>query len=85
MPENADKAVDTFFIYPTVYINPEPGAPEIVPVEDPILREAVKDHYPQAPEVFEDLTNLYEPFYRQSNLCALTGKESRGSPGFSVS
>ena len=25
--------VDTFFVYPTVYMNPAPDAPEIVPVE----------------------------------------------------
>ena len=74
LPENTDKAVDTFFIYPTVYINPEPDAPKIVPVEDPILRTCVENHYSQAPFLFEDLTNLYEPYYRQSNLCALEGK-----------
>ena len=74
LPENTDKPVDTFFIYPTVYINPAPDAPIIVPVEDPMMRAAVKDHYPQAPVLFEDLTNVYEPFYRQSNLCALLGK-----------
>ena len=74
LPENTDKDVDTFFIYPTVYINPQPDAPAIVPVEDPMLRVCVNDHYPQAPLLFEDLTNLYEPFHRQSNLCALIGK-----------
>lgn len=74
LPENTDKAVDTFFIYPTLYINPEPITPTIVPVEDPMLRAAVNDHYGQAPILFEDLTNLYEPYYRQSDLCALEGK-----------
>lgn len=74
LPKNADKPVDTFFVYPTVYINPEPGAPDIVPVEDPMLRASVADHYPQAPQVFEEMTNVYEPFYRQSNLCAVTDK-----------
>lgn len=74
LPKNTDKAVDTFFIYPTLYINPEPIAPTIVPVEDPMLRAAVNGHYGQAPILFEDLTNLYEPYYRQSNLCALEGK-----------
>lgn len=75
LPENADKAVDTLFIYPTLIINPDPDAPAIVPVEDPVLREAVHNHYSQAPLVFEEMTNVYEPFYRQSNLCALMGKE----------
>ena len=74
LPETADKEVDTFFLYPTVYINPMPGAPAIVPVDDPMLRAGVKENYRQAPLVFEDLTNLYEPYYRQSNLCALLGK-----------
>ena len=59
LPENTDKDVDTFFIYPTVYINPQPDAPAIVPVEDPMLRVCVNDHYPQAPLLFEDLTKLY--------------------------
>lgn len=84
LPENADKAVDTFFIYPTVYINPEPGAPSIVPVDDSILRKCVGDHYPQAPLLFEEMTNVYEPFYRQSNLCALMGVGSDGLVNFQL-
>ncbi len=74
LPENTDKAVDTFFIYPTLYINPEPDAPAIVSIDDPMIRKSVDDFYLQVPVLFEDLTNLYEPFYRQSNLCALTGR-----------
>ena len=75
LPENTDKDVDTFFLYPTVYINPAPDAPAIVPVEDAMLRAGVKNNYGQAPLLFEDLTNLYEPYYRQSNLMALVGKK----------
>jgi hypothetical protein len=84
LPENADKDVDTLFIYPTLYINPEPDAPAIVPVEDPMLRAAVSNHYIQAPMVFEEMTNVYEPFYRQSNLCALDGKESEELMAFQL-
>ena len=71
LPENADKEVDTFFVYPTVYINPAPDAPTIVPVEDEMYREAVQVHFNEAPQAFIDLTNLYEPYYRQSNLSAI--------------
>ena len=74
LPENTDKAVDTFFVYPTVDNDPTPGAPTIVPIENEALRAAVENHYFQAPLLFEDLTNLYEPYYRQSNLFALFGK-----------
>ena len=73
LPENTDNAVDTFFIYPTLYVNPEPDAPAIVPVDDAMLRECVSEFYLEIPVLFEDITNLYEPFYRQSNLCAFTG------------
>ena len=75
LPGNPDKDVDTFFVYPTVYINPSPDAPEIVPVEDVILRAGAKNNYKQGPLLFEDLTNLYEPYYRQSNFAALAGKK----------
>ena len=78
LPENADKEVDTFFVYPPVYINPAPDAPKIVPVEDEMLRSAVQGHFHEAPQAFVDLTNLYEPYYRQSNLCALMGKGQEG-------
>ena len=71
LPEHADKDVDTIFIYPTVYANAAPDAPAIVPVDDPLLRAGVQNYYSQGPQVFEDLTNLYVPYYRQSNLAAL--------------
>ena len=78
LPENPDKEVDTFFVYPTVYINPAPGAPAIVPVEDPVFRTAVQMHYREAPLVFEESTNVYEPYYRQSNLAVLVGPNAKG-------
>jgi len=74
LPENTDKEVDTFFVYPTVYVNPEPGAPSIAPVEDEMLRYGVMEHFKEAPQAFIDLTNLYEPYYRQTNIVAIFGK-----------
>lgn len=78
LPENPDKEVDTFFVYPTVYINPAPDAPAIVPVEDEAYRAAVRQHFNEAPQAFAEQTNLYEPFYRQSNLLALRGLDHYG-------
>ena len=37
LPENTDKAVDTFFIYPTLYINPEPDAPASENIGDRLI------------------------------------------------
>lgn len=76
LPKNADKPVDTVFIYPTVYINPAEDAPAIVPIDDKTLRAGVASNYEKQAVIFEDLTNLYEPYYRQSNLAALVGKDA---------
>ena len=84
LPENTDKDVDTFFLYPSVYINPAPDAPEIAPVDDMILRAGVKNNYGQGPVLFEDLTNLYEPYYRQSNLAALARKSPEEAAMFQL-
>ena len=74
IPETNDKEVDTFFVYPTVYINPEEGAHDIVPIDDETMRAGVASNYKSQAVLYEDLTNLYEPYYRQSNLAALIGK-----------
>ena len=74
LPENPDREADTFFVYPSVYFNAAPDAPVIVPVDDEKLRAGVKNNYVQAPQLFADITNLYEPYYRQSNLIAQLGK-----------
>ena len=66
--------MDTFFVYPTVYINPEEGAYDIVPIDDETMRAGVASNYKSQAVLYEDLTNLYEPYYRQSNLAALIGK-----------
>ena len=77
LPENADKPVDTFFIYPTVYINPAEDAPDIVPIDDELMRQGVASNYEKQPALFEDLTNLYEPYYRQTNLASIIGKDGK--------
>lgn len=82
LPEKADKEVDTFFVYPTVYLNPAPDAPQIVPIEDEMLRASVMAHFHDAPQAFIDLTNLYEPYYRQSNIFALVGRGPEGCMAF---
>ena len=82
LPEKADKEVDTFFLYPTVYFNPEPDAPQIVPIDDKMMRAGVMAHFHEAPQAFIDLTNLYEPYYRQSNIFALVGRGPEGCMAF---
>lgn len=75
-PKMRDKEVDTFFVYPTVYINPMPGAPAIVPIDDVLMRTNAVNSFAMLGAVFEDATNVYMPFYRQSNLLSLSGKNT---------
>ena len=82
LPANAEKEVDTFFVYPTLYIDPSPEAPALADVDDVVFRSAVKSHYQEAPLVFEESTNVYEPYYRQSNLFAIAGKSTEESMAF---
>lgn len=69
------KAVDTIYLYPTAYVNPQEGAPAIVPVDDPILRAGARNIFGRQASVFEESTNVFAPFYRQSNLAVLIGKD----------
>ncbi len=82
LPEKADKEVDTFYIYPTVYLDPSPDAPAIAPIDNKMMRTNAKRHFSEAPQVFMDLTNLYGPFYRQTNIFALAGKNEEEFQSF---
>jgi len=68
------RPVDTFFIYPTVILQPTGKEDGTVDIDD-TLRAAVDAEYPTQPVVFEESTNLYMPLYRQmdmvseSNVC----------------
>lgn len=72
LPKRHSKPADTLYIYPTVYINTDADAPAIVPVEDETLRDGVQTNIERTCGVFSESTNLYVPYYRQSNLGAIT-------------
>lgn len=50
--------------------------------EDKMLRYGVMEQFKDAPSLFKEVTNLYEPYYRQSNLCALLGKSDEELSAF---
>ncbi len=67
------KDVDTLYLYPTVYSNTDKGAPEIVPVDDKTMRDGAQENIEQTCGIFSESTNVYVPYYRQSNLAAIAG------------
>ena len=73
LPQKPDKKADTIYIYPTAYINTAKDAPEIVPIEDETMRKGALGNIELNCGVFSESTNVYAPFYRQSNLAAIAG------------
>jgi LysM repeat protein len=72
LPE-AVKNADTLYVYPTVYCNTAKDAPAIVPIEDETMRAGALENIELNCGVFSETTNVFVPFYRQSNLSAVTG------------
>ena len=65
------KEVDTFYIYPTVYADPSEDAPDIVPIDDELMRTNAQGVFASQASVYEESTNVFAPYYRQSNLMAI--------------
>lgn len=60
--------VDTFYLYPTTYINPSFGAPDVCDIDDPIMHAGALDKLVGQASAFEKSTNVFAPLYRQTNL-----------------
>lgn len=73
LPEKTDKKADTFYIYPTAYASSAKNAPQIVPLDDETMRKGAIGNVKLISELFTDTTNLYVPYYRQSNLSVIAG------------
>ena len=67
----ATKDVDVFYVYPTEYVDDSEGAPIFAAIDEPAMRlPAMRTSLVQA-TAFEDVANVYAPFYRQCNMAAL--------------
>ena len=64
------KEVDTFYIYATEYIRTslEEGAPDYAALDNAEMLQGVVAEYIGHATTFEDSTNLFLPYYRQSGL-----------------
>ena len=65
------KEVDTFYIYPTVFVDSSEDAPDIVPIDNELMRTNAQGIYEGQATVYEENTNVFAPYYRQSNLMAI--------------
>ena len=74
--DSATHEVDLFYIYPTVVNDAE--KPDITDINDESMRQWAKLAFVKSGRPFADYTNVYAPFYRQTNLnkaMELTGEE----------
>ena len=64
------KDVDTFYIYATEYImgSLEEGAPDYATIDNAEMLEGAKIEYNEHASAFEESTNVFMPYYRQSGL-----------------
>lgn len=67
----ATKDVDCFYVYPTEYVDDSEGAPVFAAIDDPEMRLPASRTYLVQGTAFEDVANVYAPFYRQCNMAAL--------------
>lgn len=65
--------VDTIYFYPTAFASDDPDAPIIVPVENETLRAGAQSNFSMNESAYSHCTNVFAPYYRQSNLMALAG------------
>lgn len=73
------KDVDTFFIYPTVYMGFDEGDADFASLDNEEMLEGVQRMYDTQACVFEDSTNLYMPYYQQASMGAETRSAQDGS------
>ncbi|MBQ6442799.1 MAG: DUF3089 domain-containing protein [Lachnospiraceae bacterium] len=71
IPDKITKDVDTFYVYPTIVTNTLKDAPAIVDIDEPIMRIGAYDTYIKNATAFEESTNVFAPFYRQTNMAAV--------------
>lgn len=70
------KQADTFYLYPTVYTDNSQGAPDISSLEDEALRIAADNNVKTTCDIFSESTNVFVPYYRQSNLAAIASLDN---------
>lgn len=65
--------VDTFYLYPTCYMDESEDAKPICDIDNEDVKTRARDIYEKQATVFEESTNVFAPFYRQSNIFTVGG------------
>lgn len=68
LPKAPQKAVDVFWVYPTVY----QGKPVVAAIDSAQMRQGAEFSLLVQASVFEDSANIFAPLYRQTNLSVVS-------------
>ena len=83
---DCSKDVDTFYIYSTMYNGANEGDPDYAPLDNAEVLGSIGIEHEIKSSVFEDITNLYIPYYRQAGmLFEVRTLEETGSPDAALS
>ncbi|MBK8045753.1 MAG: DUF3089 domain-containing protein [Anaerolineales bacterium] len=66
-PVTASKAVDVFYLYPTVFRKAGANSPNIATIDDPGMLQQAQIAYARQATAFERTANVYAPYYRQAD------------------
>ena len=75
LPE-ATKDVDCFYIYPTEYADDSENASTFADINEKMMRETAPQTYLVQGTAFEDVANVFAPYYRQVNMAVATSMSS---------
>ncbi len=67
LPASSDKAVDVFYLYPTVFQKAAKNDPNICDIDNPGMLQNSKLAFAFQASAFEPVGNLYAPYYRQAD------------------
>ena len=71
LPDKITKDVDTFYVYPTIITDTDEEAQKIVDIDNPIMQIGAYFTYEKNGSAFEESTNIFAPYYRQTNMAAV--------------
>ena len=71
LPASVDKEVDVFYLYPTAWTSTDPD-PQICAIDNPSMLVLAPQAFERQATAFETVGNIYAPYYRQSNMVALS-------------
>lgn len=69
--------VDTFYLYPTSYLDESEDAEPICGIDNKNMRDRARLIYENQATVYEESTNVFAPFYRQSNIYAVANLDHK--------